>query len=874
MLVDSSKPNARVAVDLLAILPGGANGGAKLLALDLVKELSKNWIITCFCLPEAAHEISWALGEKVQIVCVARHADLESAYAAEVAKKGPFAVNFFPMQHVSLQAQGTPTISVVHDLQFLDMPDNFTSAQTEERAAAFRTCIERSDLIVTVSNFSMSRISQVAGVDSDRIKVIYNALNNQIAEPSLSAASIPDGYFLYPANFWPHKNHARLLEAYRIYRKIQVSPLDLMLTGDPGVASCSLVEAAKAEPGVFVTGYLSRCEFQSLLSTANALIFPSLYEGFGMPIVEAMSAGIPVACSNAGSLPEIAGSAALHFDGSDASAIAEAMVKVSTDRQLRSALIAAGRKRQLELGDFSSMCHAYSDAMNAVCAKPEGSSICIHGVDGDGWADSTVTLELSGTTKADQAQLHLVLPDWAPLSRQTLMISSGSREVARATLWPGKDTKIDLRLLPGERTITLNAGSCFRLCDLLDTQSERSASYRFLAATSWVKGRRSNLWPARTVSNEITPSDVALAAIVELPNNGFSISIVGVSTRPVAIRPIASIADTCITLAFRSEPLVAGQSHTPVTQIALPPEKCIPALDCAAGIVPITLNSPKIVEPAAIVDVQTEEGFSVIIPSFNQGRFLDRTIDSILSQDHVLEVLVLDGGSTDTTLDVLASYGNRISWWSESDEGQADAVNKGLARARGEYIAWINSDDTYAPGAFAHVARILASDQTAAVVYGDADHIDENDRFIEPYPTMDFSAAALMNKCFICQPAAFFRRRVAVEHGGLRPSLRFCLDYEFWLRLAKAEQKFKRTRKLLAHSRMYPENKTLGQRLHAYFETADMMIRGAGYNQGQWPEHFANAAADHLRDRYGIPRAYALREALRLANTVWPRTPS
>lgn len=116
MLVDSSKPNARVAVDLLAILPGGANGGAKLLALDLVKELSKNWIITCFCLPEAAHEISWALGEKVQIVCVARHADLESAYAAEVAKKGPFVVNFFPMQHVSLQAQGTPTISVVHDL--------------------------------------------------------------------------------------------------------------------------------------------------------------------------------------------------------------------------------------------------------------------------------------------------------------------------------------------------------------------------------------------------------------------------------------------------------------------------------------------------------------------------------------------------------------------------------------------------------------------------------------------------------------------------------------------------------------------------------------------------------------------------------------
>src|SRR5690606_33014626 len=94
---------------------------------------------------------------------------------------------------------------------------------------------------------------------------------------------------------------------------------------------------------------------------------------------------------------------------------------------------------------------------------------------------------------------------------------------------------------------------------------------------------------------------------------------------------------------------------------------------------------------------------SVVTPSYNKGKFIKETIESVLSQDYPnIEYIVMDGGSTDETVDILKSYGDRIAWISEKDDGQADAVNKGIARARGEIIGWLNSDDTYLPGAVRH----------------------------------------------------------------------------------------------------------------------------------------------------------------------------
>ena len=155
---------------------------------------------------------------------------------------------------------------------------------------------------------------------------------------------------------------------------------------------------------------------------------------------------------------------------------------------------------------------------------------------------------------------------------------------------------------------------------------------------------------------------------------------------------------------------------------------------------------------------------SVITPSFNQGAFIARTLASVANQSHPpLEHLIFDGGSSDNTLAVLRQAGGSVRWVSRPDGGQADAVNQGLKAARGDVIAWINSDDIYYPQAFAQVAARFAADPSIDVVYGDADHIDLQDQPFEPYPTAVWDPWLLPHVCFICQPACFSEDKCSIR---------------------------------------------------------------------------------------------------------------
>lgn len=220
---------------------------------------------------------------------------------------------------------------------------------------------------------------------------------------------------------------------------------------------------------------------------------------------------------------------------------------------------------------------------------------------------------------------------------------------------------------------------------------------------------------------------------------------------------------------------------------------------------------------------------SIITPSYNQGEFIEKTILSVLAQGiETLEYIICDGGSSDQTLDIIKRYSHSLTWVSEIDSGQAGAVNKGFAKAKGDIIGWINSDDLYYPNAFKNVLAFFESHPEIDLIYGKANYVSEKGDFLEPYPTQVWNYRALCQKCFICQPSVFFKRKLFNELGPLDEQLRYCLDYELWLRYGKAANFFY-YEEVLSAFRLHQYTKTVSQRVQAHQELNNMIKPKLGY---------------------------------------------
>ncbi|HND90402.1 MAG TPA: glycosyltransferase family 2 protein [Anaerolineales bacterium] len=178
---------------------------------------------------------------------------------------------------------------------------------------------------------------------------------------------------------------------------------------------------------------------------------------------------------------------------------------------------------------------------------------------------------------------------------------------------------------------------------------------------------------------------------------------------------------------------------------------------------------------------------SIITPSYNQAAYLEQTLLSVLNQDHApIEYIVVDGASKDASVEIIKKYSDRLAYWvSEKDGGQAEAINKGFARATGEIIAWINSDDYYLPGAVSAAVKMFEANPEVVLVYGNMLAVDEHGKTFNTLTYKQLTLEDLLCFQIIGQPAVFMRRSALQKTSGLDSTFHFLLDHFLWIQLAQ-----------------------------------------------------------------------------------------
>jgi glycosyltransferase involved in cell wall biosynthesis len=516
-------------------------------------------------------------------------------------------------------------IVLIPDIQHEYFPEFFDPTVLRCRRLAFTRTLSDAGAIGTISDFSRQSLLAQECCRCRDIFLMSPALqveHHQSRSAPLTVseqAVIPSGdYFLFPANPWPHKNHRRVLGAFEQFLAGSGRKIEFLFTGHAD--GWAPYQQEFGHLPIRHLGFVRAAVLRQLLEKARALVFFSLYEGFGMPLLEAFDAGTPVICSNTTSLPEVGGNAVLSCDPTNVAAMSQLMARITQESELRQILVRRGKER--------------------------------------------------------------------------------------------------------------------------------------LAAYTWDES-----------------ADNLLAACERVAQG----------SRPSAPDPVA-------------------------------------------GNIQVT-NWPVV---------------SIVTPSYNQGSFLKRTIESVLAQDYPhIQYIVVDGGSTDESVDILKSYGDRVPWVSEPDKGQSHAINKGFAQAQGEIRAYLNSDDVLLPGAVAKVVRYFDRRPGCDLVYGEAHYIDEVDQITAKYNTADYNFDRLMLDCCICQPAAFWRTWIANKIGPFDESLQYAMDYDYWIRIDRAGGSIEHCEEFLACSRQHAATKTLSCRAKIFDEIMHVCMRNTGsvsfnYFEGLW----------------------------------------
>jgi len=254
---------------------------------------------------------------------------------------------------------GFPGVLTINDLQHLHYPQFFSPEEFAERERLYRESAERAKHIICISEFTRQDVHRQYGIPLEKMSTVWIIPSRNVWQPLSESArstllagmqlTMTTPFFFFPAHCWPHKNHARLVEAFARIASELPTGIQLVMTGRPlpeDHPAAILIGNHKLSTRVMHLGYRSPLEVRALFQGCLALVFPSLFEGFGMPVAEAIIVGKPVLCSNVTALPEVAGEAALMFDPNSVEEIARGLLDVATQPALRLALGAAAVRRR------------------------------------------------------------------------------------------------------------------------------------------------------------------------------------------------------------------------------------------------------------------------------------------------------------------------------------------------------------------------------------------------------------------------------------------------------------------------------------------------------------------------------------------------
>jgi glycosyltransferase involved in cell wall biosynthesis len=515
-----------IVVDLEAVLPGAENGGAKIFVLTLIRQLAADHPDVRFILltqpaaheelasldaanvsrillePESARKNAWIRLRKLlpragwlRGWSDAVYAGLYRSWVKWGRRPRPSRLEglhadllFAPFTNSRLKAPLVPMVSVIYDLQHKTYPQFFAEAEVLHRNRVLEEACRFSSAIAVISDYVRDTVLKQGLIEPERVKSIHIRMPHRFPDPAAMQSGdlftrsglAEQSYLLYPANFWPHKNHEMLLVAFLAARRSGLPPhVKLVFTGAPSPRMEEVKRTAQAfglSDEVRFLGFVEDGEFQAILRGAAGLVFPSLYEGFGMPVIEAMAAGCPVACSAGTSLLEVAEGAAMIFDPRKPDEIASAIVALCKDQRLRTELVAKGHERARALSQTRQMAQEYWELFETSSGRVRHKER-IYGLFGDGWASPNMVLEYAEGERDRTVELDLFVPPYFPIGWNRIEAADVSaRVIATMDVPVGERRTFRFSLGAGEGKVGIRFRYYIRPAELMGGDDVRDVS--------------------------------------------------------------------------------------------------------------------------------------------------------------------------------------------------------------------------------------------------------------------------------------------------------------------------------------------------------------------------------------------------------------